>query len=380
MGTDSAPDPLEEFFSVCPEMLFVLRGDGTLRRLSEPLKCLLGAEAREGAPLLTYIHPDDRRAFDVAWAALAESEAPVRFNCRVRAAEGGDRAMSLSARRAPASGEISGALMARWPAGDPEAAQSKHEVLLFNTLLRNVNLIVWEIDRDGMFTFHRGKALAAAGLRQEQFIGQNAFELFSSHGSGVQAIRAGLEGQLGHVVNEAHGVPWENWFVPLRDDAGDVVGVGGLSLDLTEARRAEMELRAQIELVERQKRVIRAMATPIIEVWDKVLTLPMLGVVDTTRAADVMENLLGQVSQKRARFAILDLTGVETVDTGTASHLLKLVHALRLLGAEGIITGIQPEVAQTMVTLGMDLKDIVTLSNLRDGLRLCMKRMREGAT
>src|SRR5262249_29640940 len=146
---------------------------------------------------------------------------------------------------------------------------------------------------------------------------------------------------------------------------------------LDEARRTEKDLREKITTIERQQQVIRELATPIIEVWDKVLTVPMLGVVDSVRAAEMMESLLTKVSRNGSRFAILDLTGVEAVDTSTASHLLKLVQALKLLGAEGIITGIQPGVAQTMVALGVDMEQITTLAKLRDGLRLCMLRQRE---
>jgi rsbT co-antagonist protein RsbR len=91
-----------------------------------------------------------------------------------------------------------------------------------------------------------------------------------------------------------------------------------------------------------------------------------------------MQSLLNEVVRKRARFAILDLTGVEVVDTGTAAHLINLVRSLRLLGAEGIITGIQPVVAETMVMLGMSLEGIVTSANLRDGLKYCIERMEGG--
>jgi rsbT co-antagonist protein RsbR len=359
-------------------MLFILSGDGAIHRLSEPLRRLLGPDAREGTRFSAYVHPDDRPAFDVGSVALSESDAPVRFDCRLRAADGAYQALTLSARRAPADGEIHGALLARGPARALEVAELERDSRLLATLHQNINMVIWAIDRDGVFTFQRGKALEAAGLKRDQFVGTNVFDLYSDH-EGLTAMRRALEGESPHIVNETHGIAWEHWYIPQRDDLGEVSGVCGLTLNLTEARRAEQELRAQLELIEQQQRVIRALSTPIIEVWDKVLTLPMLGVVDSMRTAEVMENLLGQVSRKGARFAILDLTGVETVDTGTASHLLKLIQALRLLGAEGIITGIQPEVAQTMVALGMELGDIVTLANLRDGLRLCIKRMREGA-
>jgi rsbT co-antagonist protein RsbR len=144
-------------------------------------------------------------------------------------------------------------------------------------------------------------------------------------------------------------------------------------------REIEERLRSKLDLIERQQAVINALSTPIIEVWDRVLLLPMLGVVDSVRAAIAMADLLVQVSQKKARFAILDLTGVDTVDTATAAHLLKLIRSIGLLGAQGVITGIQPSVAQTMVVLGVEFGQIVTLSNLRDGLRHCISRMRDGA-
>jgi rsbT co-antagonist protein RsbR len=163
----------------------------------------------------------------------------------------------------------------------------------------------------------------------------------------------------------------------LADRQGSLArtSVVGISLDVTEAKRAENALRERLALIEQQQRIIRELSTPIIEVWDRVMALPMLGVIDSGRAAEVMGNLLAQVSEKGARFALIDLTSVEVVDTGTAGHILKLIHAIRLLGADGIITGIRPAVAQTMVTLGLDLGNVVTLARLRDAIHFCIQRM-----
>jgi rsbT co-antagonist protein RsbR len=140
------------------------------------------------------------------------------------------------------------------------------------------------------------------------------------------------------------------------------------------------EMQNKLDLIERQQEVIRNLETPIMELWERVVTLPMVGVVDSARAARVMDDLLAAVSRLGARFAILDLTGVDTVDTATAAHLLGLISALRLLGTEGIITGIRPTVAQTVVSLGLDLSRVVTCANLREGLRLCIRRMQAQAT
>ncbi|WP_136923538.1 STAS domain-containing protein [Polyangium aurulentum] len=135
------------------------------------------------------------------------------------------------------------------------------------------------------------------------------------------------------------------------------------------------QLASQLALIDRQREVIRNLETPIIQVWDRVLTVPMMGVVDSGRAARVMDDLLAAVTRDGARFAILDLTGVEIVDTATAAHLLSLINAVRLLGAEGIITGIRPNVAHTVVSLGLDLSSIIAKSNLREGLAFAIRRM-----
>jgi rsbT co-antagonist protein RsbR len=102
----------------------------------------------------------------------------------------------------------------------------------------------------------------------------------------------------------------------------------------------------------------------------------MIGVVDSRRTSDVMQKLLEEVVRTGAHYAILDLTGVEMVDTQVANHIIKLVNAIRLLGAGGIICGIRPSVAQIMVQLGLDLTTIVTRGNLKAGLMFCIDQMR----
>jgi rsbT co-antagonist protein RsbR len=138
-----------------------------------------------------------------------------------------------------------------------------------------------------------------------------------------------------------------------------------------EAKRREDELRARLELIERQ----RELSTPIIEVWDGVAALPIVGLIDSVRTAEIMDNLLQTVTRTGARFAILDLTGVQVVDTSTASHLIGLIQAIRLLGAEGVLTGIPPSIAQTIVNIGVDLTRVRVFAKLRDALRHCIAQM-----
>ena len=137
-------------------------------------------------------------------------------------------------------------------------------------------------------------------------------------------------------------------------------------------RRIEEELRRRVEA---QQHAIESMSTPIIQVWDDIVTMPVVGLVDSMRAADMKNSLLETVARTRAKFAIVDLTGVDTVDTATADHLLKVMRAVGLLGARCVITGIQPSVAQIIVGLGLDMQGVTTLRSLREGLKYCMRTM-----
>ncbi|WP_438005446.1 PAS domain-containing protein [Sorangium sp. So ce321] len=243
---------------------------------------------------------------------------------------------------------------------------------LLRALVNNLDVVVWASDRRGVFTYLDGKGLEAAGVKPGQFVGLNNFDLFNEHET--VGLRRALRGEPVHNVSEAHGKPIENWFVPIRDERGEVDAVIGITLDLTRSRRAELELGERLALIERQQQVIRQLSTPILQVWRGVLALPMIGVVDSARTAEVMDSLLQAVVRTQARYALLHLTGVEAVDTKTASYLVDLVRAIRLLGAEGIITGIRPSVAQTVVSLGLDLAEVTTLSDLQAGLKHCIGR------
>ncbi|UQA56430.1 STAS domain-containing protein [Polyangium aurulentum] len=249
---------------------------------------------------------------------------------------------------------------------------------ILRLILSTLPAAMWAIDREGYYVYYEGKALEAIGLTDGFCVGQNFYELFSTHESADYIARA-FKGESVHTTWGWSGRFFEHWCFPIRNAQGEIDLAALVSLDVTEATKAEAELRARLETIEQQQRVIRELSTPIIEVWDKVLALPLLGAIDSARAAAVMTSLLAEVVGKGAEFVLLDLTGVESVDTATASYMLDLIRAVRLLGAEGIITGIRPSVAQTMITLGVGLEGIVTHANLRQGLQDCLRRRRARA-
>ncbi|MBN1962089.1 MAG: STAS domain-containing protein [Deltaproteobacteria bacterium] len=133
------------------------------------------------------------------------------------------------------------------------------------------------------------------------------------------------------------------------------------------------EISKQVETITNQRLAIQELSTPILQVWDDVLALPVIGVVDSRRTAEMMEKLLNEVVARQARFVILDITGVEVVDTRTADHFIKVIRSAELLGTKCVVTGIRPAVAQTLVELGIDLSAIITMRDLQAGLKECLR-------
>jgi rsbT co-antagonist protein RsbR len=134
----------------------------------------------------------------------------------------------------------------------------------------------------------------------------------------------------------------------------------------------EAELRSALE---EQRRTISELQTPVIQVWDGILALPIIGSLDTARAQDMTEALLEKVIETASQIVILDITGVPVVDTAVAKHLLETVSAARLLGAEVLIVGLTSRIAMTLVHLGIDLGDVVTRTTMARGLQFAFARL-----
>ena len=132
-------------------------------------------------------------------------------------------------------------------------------------------------------------------------------------------------------------------------------------------------LRARERRLQNQQQALRELSAPVIEVWEDVLVLPLVGTMDTQRAQEVTEALLNGVTEKQARVAIIDITGLPVMDTSTANHLFKTVRAVELLGTVVIVTGVRPAIAQTIVGLGIDTSMLRTQARLADGLRLALE-------
>ncbi len=167
-------------------------------------------------------------------------------------------------------------------------------------------------------------------------------------------------------------LPADHPLTTLYDGINEMVA----SLDREQQRSLvyQKELEEKLSTIEIQRAAIRELSTPIIEVWEGVLCLPVVGVIDSTRAAEMTEALLNSIVEKKAECAIIDITGIQVMDTGTADHFLRMARAVRLLGASCLLTGINPAIAQTIIHMGVDLSGVITHRTMRNALQDYLSR------
>jgi len=161
----------------------------------------------------------------------------------------------------------------------------------------------------------------------------------------------------------------------LAMDLGEVLTANELYTKEIEATAAQLQ--EKLATIERQQLAIQDLSTPVLEIWTDVLTLPIVGIVDTKRSIDMTERLLRAIVERQAKCVIIDITGVDLVDTATADHFVKMIRASDMLGAHCVVCGISPDVAQTLTRIGVELDDVNTLRSLKDALRHCLRYLRD---
>jgi rsbT co-antagonist protein RsbR len=363
---------LDGVFDHAPVLLFVSDAQGKLLRHSKLLDDRFGARLQHDASLMALVGPDERATVEAFLTELSSSGEPVTRVLHVPEPDGAPASIRCVARRAP-DGLIYGQLELLADAAPESSAMSRIEHSLLQTIIETLDIVLWAVDGTGKFVFHDGKALATAGLQRGQFLGMNIFDLYPA--DLLEPINQALGGISTVGTSEVHGVHWQSWYIPVLNPAGEREHVAGLSLDITNTMRTKLELERRLATIEKQQRAIHELSAPVLNVWDNVLTVPLIGVMDNQRANELIERLLSAAGRTGTRYVILDLTGVDALDTAIAGHLLRLLQSLGLLGVEGLVTGISPQVAQTMVGLGVELENVRTFRSLREGLRHAMKAM-----
>ncbi len=194
-----------------------------------------------------------------------------------------------------------------------------------------------------------------------------------------------VAGQMIGVLCIEHTGPARTWTVSDEQLASSLADFIALAIENSERRRTEDELRSLValaehrfETIERQRLAIADLSAPIIDVWDGIIALPVVGLVDSQRSIELTERLLNRIADSGARSVIVDLTGVDLVDTMTANHLLQMIRAASLLGTFSVLSGISPQIAQTLVQLDVDLSEITTVRNLKEALKVCLRKSMAG--
>lgn len=239
------------------------------------------------------------------------------------------------------------------------------------------------VDRDGRIMLVNAQAELLFGYGREELAGQPVEILVpDAVKPGHPALRAGYiadskpramgEGiELSGRRRDGSTFPAEISLSAVETDEGLLVSAA--VRDVTDRREAERGLREQERLVREQRDEILALSTPVIQVWDKVLVLPLIGTLDSGRAARLTESLLERIAADQAEVVILDISGVPGIDSGVAQHLLETVEAARLMGTESILSGVRPDTAQSMVHLGIELGGLRSRTSLKDALQLALR-------
>jgi len=255
---------------------------------------------------------------------------------------------------------------------------------LIRGLLEDSPIILFVKDLEGRYTMASRRASELTGRTAEELRGKTDWELLpqevaEQYREADQQMLATLE----PVQYDSH-MPTDTGMrhlftikFPLFDAEGKPCGICGISSDVTEHRHAEEEnRRLQDEMMRMRDAALRALSTPLIPIAKGVLVMPLMGDVDQERSRQVLETLLHGVSRSRAHIAILDVTGVTSAGPEVADGLIQAARAVRLLGAQVVLTGIQPTMAQTLATMSEGLSDIVTRGTLESGVDYAMRARR----
>lgn len=234
-------------------------------------------------------------------------------------------------------------------------------------ILKQLPTPVFSVSKDFTINYMNNAGLRLLDKTEEEVLGKKCYSLFNTlhcQTKECRMERAIQTNSLTSARNEAYingkAIPIEYHCAPLKNKDGEIVGGLEYIIDITE----------QVSYEERLREHSRQISTPTIKLWEGVLVLPIVGILDSMRAQYMMESMLDKISETNAKVVILDIQGVAAVDTAIANHLIKMTKATRLLGCECILSGISPAVAQTIIQLGIEIIDTIkTKSTLSDGLK-----------
>jgi rsbT co-antagonist protein RsbR len=383
-------DAYRFFFERALDMLCIAGTDGYFKELNPMWERVLGYTRAElcSAPFIAFVHPDDQAATIAESQKLADQDVEtIAFENRYRCKDGVYRWLRWSASADREHGLIYA--IARDVTEQREAAAAlQASEARFREITQNIPGAVFQLTfRNGVWTMdfvsERIKEIAGVSAAEvmQDIAALNArvhpedFEAFaiSVLAAAEQLTPWNIEGR--YVLPDGNIHLFQGTSTPMRNNRGEII-FNGVLLDITDRKQAEEAIRQsqiQQEIILAQQATLEELSTPLIPISDTVMVMPLIGSMDSRRAQQVLDTLLRGVAAARAEIAIIDITGVSIVDTQVANTLIRAAQVVKLLGAQVMLTGIRPEVAQTLVGLGAQLP-IVTHSTLQSGIEYAMRR------
>ncbi|CAN90339.1 anti-anti sigma factor protein [Sorangium cellulosum So ce56] len=405
-------DELGRFFEMSVDLIGTAGFDGHFKRVGQAWERTLGFSREEllSTPFIDFVHPDDRERTLAESAQVFGGSGSVTFTNRYRCRDGSYRWIEWNSSVHPEEELVY--FVARDITDRKRAEESLLEAesrfraavegsldafFVLRSVFDEAGTLV-----DFVLTDANQRALTGISMPREEIVGKRLSDLSPAARQQLDKYaRVARTGERLLEEEQSEGpVHKDVWFqhqvIPLSDGVAitirDITPFKQLEAELREAlhRRAihaeELEEKNRLlaaenaereraeALMRQQQETMRAMSTPIIQAWEGVLVLPIIGTVETGRANDIMERLLTEIVRTSARFAILDLTGVSAVDAATVAHLLAVVRAANLLGSSCLVSGISPEIARTMTELGAADGGFKTFGVLQSALRYALSR------
>lgn len=250
---------------------------------------------------------------------------------------------------------------------------------IFKSIVENATDGINVTNREATIQYANAAYRKMTGLG-DAVVGRNAIELYHDDADMLRAgARQALEkgswrGELSLKSHNGGSLPVAATMFSITNELSKSQALAAIVRDILELRKAEAERTLfQEQIIDAQRTALRELSSPLIPIADNVVLMPLIGSIDSARAQQVMETLLEGVAQHRADVAILDITGLRVVDTQVANALVHAAQAIRLLGARVVLTGISPSMAQTLVSLGIELSHIVTRGSLQSGIAYALK-------
>jgi rsbT co-antagonist protein RsbR len=374
------------FFERALDMLCIAGTDGYFKELNPMWERVLGYTRAElcSAPFIAFVHPDDQAATIAKSHKLADQDVEtITFENRYRCKDGVNRWLRWSASADREHG-LNYAIARDVSEQREAAAALQASEARFREITQNIRGAVFQLTgRNGVWTmdFVSERIKEIAGVSAAEVLQDIAALNARVHPEDFEAFANSVLAAAEQLTPWLYVLPDGNihWFqgtsTPMRYNRGEII-FNGVLLVITDCKQAEEAIRQsqiQQEIIPAQQATLEELSTPLIPISDTVMVMPLIGSMDSHRAQQALDTLLRGVATAPAEIVIIDITGVSIVDSQVANALIHAAQAVKLLGAQVILTGIRPEVAQTLVGLGAELP-IVTYSTLQSGIEYAMRR------